>query len=182
MAALCGAPPRNLSRFKLTHAEPTGVPEPGAVPRGARAPRYGRDNIAVHPNPPLFVFLLEDDRPDLFFLSLTIARRKEASDRRHAGFDKSLPRSASLDTRIICDRGNPTCPLSSPSPSSSFSSSFSSSSSACCFARVCVTETKDYTSRCRYTQINGIECYCEYSMFLFLVRGILCKDSDLCST
>lgn len=48
MAAHRGVSPRNLSRFKLTHAAPAGGPWPC---HGELAPLYGGDNIAVDPRP-----------------------------------------------------------------------------------------------------------------------------------
>ncbi|EZA51880.1 hypothetical protein X777_09183 [Ooceraea biroi] len=69
MAAPCGVPPRNLSRFKLTHAEPAGGPQGHA----AGSLRRGMVEIISPYIQILFVFLLENDRPALFFFSLTIA-------------------------------------------------------------------------------------------------------------
>lgn len=69
MAALYGEPPRNLSRFKLTHAELAG----GAQDRAAGSLRRSIEEIISPYIQIFFVFLLENDRPAFFFFSLTIA-------------------------------------------------------------------------------------------------------------
>jgi hypothetical protein len=115
MAAPCGAPPRNLSRFKLTHAELAGGPARPCRAAGSSPRGYDGDNIAVHPDALCLPFGERSARPFLLFVNDRAC--KEASDRRHAGFDKSLPQSASRDTRIMGHHGKSPSPLS-PSPSS----------------------------------------------------------------
>lgn len=104
MAALYGAPPRNLSRFKLTHAELAGGgPGPGL---GELAPRYRGDNITVHPD---LLCLPFGERSPLLFLFFVNDR---AVKRRVTGATPALTNRCrdplSLDTCIIRYHGNST--------------------------------------------------------------------------